>query len=168
MIARFHEARRNVVILHYNAELGFGERARIDVWWGGLKRNGGLMLTLAYLLQTSVSWRGADVRVKMVVPTMEAAAGARPNLEAIVRSLRSGATCEVLVADERPFVEIMQASSRHADLILLGMREPDDEFLPYYERMRDAAEGMPTAAFVLAAEDMPFGDIVVKPQTGGA
>ena len=47
---------------------------------------------------------------------------------------------------------------------LLGMREPDDEFLAYYERMRDMVEGMPTVAFVLAAEDMPFGDIVVKPQ----
>jgi solute carrier family 12 sodium/potassium/chloride transporter 2 len=164
MIARFHEGRRNVVILHYNAELRFGRRERIDVWWGGLKRNAGLMLTLAYLLQTSVEWRGADVRVKMVVPTPEAASGARPNLEGIVRSLRSGATAEVLVADGRPFVEIMKDSSRDADVILLGMREPDDEFLAYYERMRDMVEGMPTVAFVLAAEDMPFGDIVVKPQ----
>jgi amino acid transporter len=163
MIARFHEGRRNVVILHYDADLRFGRREQIDVWWGGLKRNGGLMLTLAYLLQTSVDWRGADVRVKMVVPTPEAAAGARPNLEAIVRSMRSGATAEVLVSDGRPFVEIMRNSSRDADFILLGMREPDDEFLAYYERMRDTVEGMPTAAFVLAAEDMPFGDIVVNP-----
>ncbi len=157
MIARFHEGRRNVVILHYDAERRFGQRARIDVWWGGLKRNGGLMLTLAYLLQTSVDWRGADVRVKMVVPTPEAAAGARPNLEAIVGGMRSGASTEVLVSDGRPFVEIMKESSQDADIIFLGMREPADDFQPYYERMRDAVEDMPTAAFVLAAEDMPFG-----------
>jgi amino acid transporter len=168
MISRFHEARRNVVILHHSAQRGFGRRERIDVWWGGLKRNGGLMLTLAYLLQTSVAWRGADVRVKMVLPTPEAAAGASPNLEAIVRSLRSGASSEVVVANGRPFVEIMRESSTAADLILLGMRDPDAGFREYYERMRDAVEGMPTAAFVLAAEDMPFGDIVVKPDAGGA
>ncbi|MDP2470490.1 MAG: hypothetical protein Q8W46_06480 [Candidatus Palauibacterales bacterium] len=162
MIARFHEGRRNVVILHYNAELRFGGRERIDVWWGGLKRNGGLMLTLAYLLQTSVDWRAADVCVKMLVPTPEAAAGARPNLEAIVRSMRCGARAEVLVSDGRPFIEIMKDSSRDADLILLGMQEPDEEFLTYYEKMRDAVEGMPTAAFVLAAEDMPFGEIVAN------
>jgi hypothetical protein len=162
MIARFHEGRRNVVILHYNADLRFGRRERIDVWWGGLKRNGGLMLTLAYLLQTSVDWRGAEVCVKMVVPTPEAAAGARPNLEAIVGSMRSGATAEVLVSDGRPFVDIMRESSSGADFILMGMREPDDGFLQAYERMRDAVEGMPTAAFVLAAEDMPFGEIVVN------
>jgi amino acid transporter len=164
MIARFHEGRRNVVILHYNTEKRFGQRTRIDVWWGGLKRNGGLMLTLAYLLQTSVAWRGADVRVKMLVPTPEAAAGARPNLEAIVRNMRSGARAEVIVSDGRRFVDIMKDSSRTADFIMLGMREPDDGFLAYYERMRDAVEGMPTAAFVLAAEDMPFGDIVVSPE----
>ena len=162
MIARFHEGRRNVVILHYNEDLRFGRRERIDVWWGGLKSNGGLMLTLAYLLQTSVDWRGADVHVKMVVPTPEAAAGARPNLEAIVRSMRSGATAEVLVSDGRPFVDIMRDSSRGADFILMGMREPDEQFKMYYERMRDMVEGMPTAAFVLAAEDMPFGEIVVN------
>ena len=162
MIARFHEGRRNVVILHYNADMRFGRCERIDVWWGGLKSNGGLMLTLAYLLQTSVDWRGADVRVKMVVPTPEAAAGARPNLEAIVRSMRSGATAEVLVSDGRPFVDIMRDSSRGADFILMGMREPDEQFKMYYERMRDMVEGMPTAAFVLAAEDMPFGEIVVN------
>ena len=162
MIARFHEGRRNVVILHYNADMRFGRRERIDVWWGGLKSNGGLMLTLAYLLQTSVDWRGADVRVKMVVPTPEAAAGARPNLEAIVRSMRSGATAEVLVSDGRPFVDIMRDSSRGADFILMGMREPDEQFKMYYERMRDMVEGMPTAAFVLAAEDMPFGEILVN------
>ena len=59
-------------------------RRRIDVWWGGLKRNGGLMITLAYLLQTSLPWRGAEVRIKMVVPSETAAAGAGPNLEALV------------------------------------------------------------------------------------
>ena len=131
------------MILHYNSDLRFGRRDRIDVWWGGLKRNGGLMLTLSYLLQTSVDWRGADVRVKMVVPTPEAAAGARPNLQAY--SIFIAFFC--------------------ANFIMLGMREPDDGFQAYYERMRDAVEGMPTAAFVLAAEDMPFGDIVVSPET---
>ena len=43
------------------------------------------------------------------------------------------------------------------------MRDPDDEFLAYYQRMRAAVKDMPTAAFVLAAEDMPFGEIVVNP-----
>ena len=165
MLERFHEGQRNVVILHYNKDLGFGDRRVIDVWWGGLKRNGGLMLTLAYLLQTSIPWRGARIRVKMVRPTEEAARAARPNLEAVARGLRSGAEVEVLVNDTgRPFVEIMKESSADADMIFLGMRQPGEDYVAYYERLRHAAEGMPTTAFVLASEDLPFGEIVLKSQ----
>jgi amino acid transporter len=168
MLARFHEGRRNVVILHYNHDVGFGDRKIIDVWWGGLKRNGGLMLTLAYLLQTSLAWRGARIRVKMVRPTEEAARAARPNLEGVARGLRSGAEVEVLVNDSgRKFVDILQESSRDADLIFLGMREPGEDYVAYYERLRHAAEGMPTTAFVLASEDLPFEEIVLKPQEAG-
>jgi amino acid transporter len=165
MLARFHEGRRNVMILHYNAELGFGRRERIDVWWGGLKRNGGLMLTLAYLLRTSIPWRGAEIRVKMVLPTVEAARAARPNLESVVRGLRSGVGVDLIVNETgRRFVEILRESSADADLIFLGMREPGEGYVPYYERLRDAAEGMPTTCFVLASEDLPFQEIVLKPQ----
>ena len=165
MLARFHEGQRNVVILHYDPERGFGERRIIDVWWGGLKRNGGLMLTLAYLLQTSIPWRGARIRVKMVRPTEEAARSARPNLESVASGLRTGAEVEVLANEEgRKFVDILRESSADADLIFLGMREPGEGYVAYYERLRHAAEGMPTTAFVLASEDLPFAEIVLKPQ----
>ena len=51
-----------------------------------------------------------------------------------------------------------------ADLVFLGMREPepDSDYQPYYERMRALAEEMPTTAFVLAAEDVPFGEVLFK------
>jgi hypothetical protein len=44
------------------------------------------------------------------------------------------------------------------------MREPEPgvDYQPYYERMRAMAAGMPTTAFVLAAEDVPFGEILFK------
>jgi hypothetical protein len=164
MLERFHEGRRNIVILHHNEERGFGDQKVIDVWWGGLKRNGGLMLTLAYLLQTSLPWSGARIRVKMVRPTEEAARAARPNLEAVVLGLRSGAEVEVLVNDTgRKFADILHESSADADVIFLGMAEPGDGYVEYYERLRHLAEGMPTTAFVLASEDLPFAEIVLKP-----
>ena len=165
MLERFHEGQRNLVILHHNEELGFGDQQVIDVWWGGLKRNGGLMLTLAYLLQTSLPWSGARIRVKMVLPNEEAARAARPNLEAVVHGLRSGAEVEVLVNDSgRPFVDILHESSADADMIFLGMRQPGEDYVEYLERLTHLAEGMPTTAFVLASEDLPFAEIVLKPQ----
>jgi len=165
MLTRFHEGRRNLVILHHSEELGFGDMQVIDVWWGGLKRNGGLMLTLAYLLQTSLAWSGARIRVKMVLPNEEAARSARPNLEAVVHGLRSGAEVEVLVNDSgRPFVDILHESSADADMIFMGMRQPGEDYVEYLERLTHLAEGMPTTAFVLASEDLPFAEIVLKPE----
>lgn len=50
MIAHFHSQQRNVMIVHENDEKGYGDRQRIDIWWGRLKGNGGLMIILGYLV----------------------------------------------------------------------------------------------------------------------
>ncbi len=160
MIAHFHQAKRNVVIVRDPENRGYGMCQRIDVWWGGLKRNGGLMVILAYLLQTSLAWRGAEVRLKMVVPNDAAAEGARNNLETITRQIRTGATPEVLVGNGRPFEEILRESSQNADLVMLGFQEPGDDFLEYYTQMIGKTRGLPPTAFVLAAEEIVFSEML--------
>ena len=167
MIAGFHQARRNVIILHdeqplsERAETGFTRREQIDVWWGGLQANGGLMMILAYLLRTSTAWMEARVVVKLVVPDEEAAEAARTNLKTIITDLRLGAEAQVLVANGRPFPEILRESSRDADLVFLGMAEPGEDFVTYYEHMQELAADLPTTAFVLAAEDVEFAEVLL-------
>jgi amino acid transporter len=160
MIRHFHDSRRNVLILR-RGEDGFGERRRIDVWWGGLQSNGGLMMVLAYLLGTSVDWAGADVRVNLVVPTGAGAAAARDNLERIIDRLRIGATANVMSAEGRPFTDILRETSASADLVLLGMAQPDRNFAHYYERMQLTSDGLGPTLFVLAAEDLQFGNVLL-------
>ena len=159
MVASFHQARRNVVIVRDNPELGFGNRRRIDVWWGGLQSNGGLMILLSYLLRTSGEWLGAEVCVKLVVDKPEAEPGARANLERIIGQLRIGATSTVIVAQGRPFPQILRESSADADLVFLGLAEPDERFEQNYHRVHAMVLGMPTTAFVLASEDLDFGEV---------
>jgi hypothetical protein len=160
MIAHFHAARRNVVILHGAARHGFGDRKRIDVWWGGLQKNGGLMMLLAYLLRTSIDWGDAVVNVKLVVPTAAAADSARANLEGIIERLRIGAVPHVIVTDGRPFPEILADSSAGADLVFLGVARPDDRFTDYYERLQGLTASLRSTVFVLAAEDLAFDEIL--------
>jgi solute carrier family 12 (sodium/potassium/chloride transporter), member 2 len=159
MVTSFHRARRNVVIVRDNPELGFGQRRRIDVWWGGLQSNGGLMLLLGYLLRTSGDWLGAELCVKLVVDAVEGQAGARANLERIIRQLRIGATFEVIVADGRPFPRILRESSSDADLIFMGLAKPDEHFQQSYQRMHAMALAMPTTVFVLASQDLDFAEV---------
>ena len=160
MVSYFHRSKRNVTILRYRNDTGFGHRRLIDVWWGGLKKNGGLMLILSYLLQTSIPWRGAVVRIKMVVPDENAAPAAKENLESIIEQSRTGAIPQVIVADGRPFEQILSESSRVADLVLLGMAEPGTDFRKYYDSTMTRTSGLPTTLFVLASEELAFRDVL--------
>ncbi len=160
MLAMLHRAKRSIAILRDDPDRGFGRRAQIDVWWGGLQANGGLMLLLAYLLRTSGGWRGANIDLKLVVPDETAATAARPNLEAIVEQLRIGASARVIISHGRPFPEILHESSQSADLVFLGMAQPSENFTGYYERLQEMATGLPTTMFVLAAPDFAFDEVL--------
>lgn len=160
MIANLHQARRNVVILRDVEERGFGRRQQIDLWWGGLQANGGLMLILAYLLRTSLEWRGAEINLKLVVANAAAAKATRTNLEDLTQQLRIGARSQVLEAKGRPFPEILRRSSQSADLVFLGMAKPMDDYTSYYERLQDLATGLPTTVFVLAEPDFAFSEVL--------
>ncbi|MEB3828617.1 amino acid permease [Phormidium sp. CCY1219] len=159
-IARLHYAKRNVILLRENADRGFGNRRRIDVWWGGLQANGGLMLILAYLVRTSSQWRNAQVHLKLVVSDETAAEAARANLDSLVKELRIGAIAQVLVSDGQPFEDILRSSSENADLVFLGMATPRENYTRYYESLQARAAGLPTTLFVLAAPDFAFEEVL--------
>ena len=159
-LAHFHMLGRNVVIFRENHALGFGRRRRIDVWWGGMQANGSLMLLLAYLLRKDIEWRDAKLFLKLVVSDESAAIAARKNVQNLVEKLRISAIPEVLVAKERSFDEILHSSSKNADLVLLGMARPKENFTEYYERLQARAANLPTTLFVLAAPDFPFEEVL--------
>jgi hypothetical protein len=162
MLAAIHRAKRSLVILRENPERGFGRYRQIDVWWGGMQANGGLMLVLAYLIRLDMKWRGATICLKLVVPDETAAEDARENLDSLVQELRIGAQPQVLVANGRSFDEILHDSSAKADLIFLGMATPNDNYTDYYASIQARTAGLPTTIFVLAAPDFAFSEVLTE------
>lgn len=162
MITSIHQAKRNIVILRENQERSFGSRRRIDVWWGGMQANGGLMLLLAYLLRADIDWHNAEIYLKLVVADEAAAVAAQANLDSLVKELRIGALSQILVADGRPFNEILHESSEKADLVFLGIATPRENFTQYYESLQARAVDLPTTAFVLAAPDFAFAKVLTE------
>ncbi|HHP7243526.1 MAG TPA: Na-K-Cl cotransporter, partial [Elainellaceae cyanobacterium] len=150
---QLHQAQRNVLILRENTQKGDDQRRRIDVWWGGLHANGGLMLILAYLLRSNINWRRAKIYLKLVVSDELAAQQAQTNLDRMNQSLRIGAIPQVLIAQGRSFEEILHESSQDADMIFLGMATPDQNFAEYYDKIQAWTDGLPTTMFVLAAPE---------------
>jgi hypothetical protein len=163
MVERFYFAKKNVLIVRDDEERGYGNRRLIDIWWGGLQANGALMLILAYLLQSSLKWQQARVRLMMVVPDDEAAREARKNLEAMAQRTRTGAEPHVLASNGKPFFDILQESSADADLVFMGIAKPTEGgFEEYYAELRERTEGLPTTVFVLASEEIAFREVLLR------
>ena len=156
--------RRNVMVVRDGGGEVFRERAVVDVWWGGLQGNGSLLMILAYLLRTSLPWRGARVRLKMVAETPVAAAAARGNLEELVAATRMGLETDVLVSHGRPFHDILVESASDADVVLMGMRRPEapGSYAEYYRELQLRTQGLPTTVFVLAGEEITFRDVLFR------
>ena len=168
MIASFYQQQRNVIIVHDNEGTGFGKRKRIDVWWGGLKGNGGLMMILAYLLQSSRKWWDAKVNIKMVVADPQAADEVEKNLVQILDRIRIDAEPEVMVSNGRSFDDVLHESSQDADLVLMGMAKPgetEQDFVTYYQDLHNRLTNLPTTIMVLAAEEISFGEVLMQQDT---
>lgn len=164
MILRIYEQQRNVLIVNHQSKVGFGQRQRIDIWWGGLKGNGSLMMILAYLLHTSHSWWNAEVRVKMMVTDENAYTPTKINLTQVVEGMRTEAKAEVIYADGRSFNDVLHSSSEKADLIFLGLPKPDesDDFPAYFQQAQQRIKSLPTTVLVLAAEEISFGKVLLQ------
>ena len=163
MVEHFWRSKRNVVIVRDADRVGFGQRKRIDIWWGGLQGNGALLMILGYLLKTSLTWDQADIRLKMVVPTDAAAEDAKHNLTDMLEQTRTGLRPSILVSDGRPALDLLHDSSRGADLILMGMAAPDQgDFAAYFEQLRERTADLPCTVFVLAAEDIAFREVLFR------
>ncbi|WP_051188878.1 amino acid permease [[Leptolyngbya] sp. PCC 7376] len=162
LIKNIHIAERNVVIFRENPELVFGKRRRIDIWWGGVQTNGGLMLMLAYLLRTDIEWRNAQIYLKLVVHDEAGAQAARQNLEDLITTSRIKAEPIVIVAGDRPFDQILHESSTHADLVFLGMARPTEhpDFFHYYTTLQERMQRLPSTVFVLAAPNYAFAEVI--------
>ncbi len=168
LVQEIYRGNRNVLILKQNRDTPLGRRPlrggakKIDVWWGGLKGNGGLMLLLADSLRLDPHWRGARLRLKLVVADRKAAAAARGNMEGLLEKLQIRAESLVIEGRGGDFGQIFRESSRDADIVFHGMAEPEEEFLEYYQEITERVRGMPTTVLVLAGRRQTFSGVLEK------
>lgn len=160
MISHFHKSRRNVMIVQDDARKGFSRKRVVDIWWGGLKGNGGLMMVLGHLLKNSLHWRHTQINIKMVVSSDEAAAKAEANLSAMLARMRVGFQFRILVANGESFWDILYRESAGSDLVMMGLAPPQADFKAYYSRLKENTRHLPTRVYVLAAQDVKFEEVL--------
>jgi solute carrier family 12 sodium/potassium/chloride transporter 2 len=160
MIGHFHKSRRNVIIVQDDENKGFKRKQVVDIWWGGLKGNGSLMIILAYLLKNSLDWQQAQVNIKMVAPSEEAAGNAKENLSAMLSRMRIGFQYHILVAKGENFWDILTRESANSDLVMMGLALPEEDFKGYYSKLKERTRNLPSKVFVLAAQDIEFEEVL--------
>ena len=134
----------------------------IHVWWGGLQRNGDLMLLLAYLLSRNAEWRGAQLVVTSLASSELMREKTQNHLNRLLPELRINARSEVLMKPHDMRVrEVISAQSKSADVVFLGLPVPEEgNEAEAAQRMAVMAEGLSTVFFV--NNSSPFGGELVE------
>jgi hypothetical protein len=138
----------------------FRNKKSVDIWWGGLKGNGGLMMILGYLMYNSPYWQNIKINIKMVVATNEAALLTQQNLSEMFSKMRVDFNIKVLVSNGDTFWNILKTESSDSDLVMLGIKSPDEDFSNYFEKLKENTKDLKKKIFVLASQDIEFKDVL--------
>jgi amino acid transporter len=126
---------------------------RIDVWWGGLENNGDMLLLFAHLLSVNHEWMGVEIAVKTITSDALTQEAIETGLRDLIQRCRINARPEVVHRPDGATVrELIQERSRDADIVFLGLQQPqrgDEE--AYAERLAELVGNLPTVILVRAA-----------------
>ncbi len=123
----------------------------IDVWWRG-RRNGQLMLILAYLLQCNSGWRDCRLRLLRISDASSVETGRRELLH-LAEEARIAVDPVVIVSDE-PFAKVFRRESASAAVIFLGFIPPEPETsAEVYSASCALTAGMPVTFLTFSAGD---------------
>jgi amino acid transporter len=150
MLRDLVELKNTLMLMKFDEQRRFGERRQVHVWWGGLERNGGMMLLMAYLIVSHHAWRQAEVTTLTVVNDEADVKRAEEGLNRVLESARLEAKPRVLLRNERSLTELLAQNSSDADLAIIGLRLPsegeDPEML--FEHYNTLLSGLPTTLLV--------------------
>jgi potassium/chloride transporter 4/5/6 len=126
---------------------------RIDVWWGGLQKNGDMMLLFAHLISSNKHWEDAKIRVLSAASNELMKTQTENALEAMLKAGRINAELKILLLgpDEGPRQLILR-NSNDADLVFMGLKLPDpgDEE-EYSLRLEELTKELPAVVLVRSA-----------------
>ncbi len=137
----------SLVLLHSNALPLPEVRKRIDIWWRG-KKNGDLMILLAFLISENLHWENTEIRILRVIENEAGRAPAMAALQELVDSARVEATVRTIVSSE-PFNDILRQYSSDAVCVMLGFEIPTpDQQIYWYSTYNEYINEMPTIVMV--------------------
>jgi len=132
------------------SEIALKKQKVIHIWWGGLQRNGDLMLLLGHLLKQSHSWKSSKIKVISIAINESIREKTEQNLLELIPETRIHAEPMVIVKpDDKSFIDIIHETSADADMVFLGLNTPQKgEEEEYAKRLVELAGDLKTVFFV--------------------
>jgi hypothetical protein len=156
----FLRAMRRLEVIHKSLVFGrikprlayqrSGVRRTVDVWWGGLQRNGDLLLLLTYLLTRNPHWRRAQIRILSIASTETMKDQTELALARLLPRTRMDVEVRVTVKEaEETVAAVIQRESADAEVVLMGLATPPrGEEAEYAQRMETLVGDLPLVFFV--------------------
>ena len=143
-------AGKSTIIARINWAHEPGQEKRIDLWWGGQQNNGDLMLLLAHLLRLNTEWQGARLIVRSIARSESERQSQLAALDKLIPETRIQADTEVILKpDNQSLAALIHDHSSGADVVFLGMREPEHGAeAEYADHLSELADGLQTTIFV--------------------
>jgi amino acid transporter len=152
VVRRLEHLKKSVVIGRVQPGLvpRAGEKREIHVWWGGLQRNGDLMLLLAHLLTRNRDWSDARVQIMSLASNELMKAETERHLRELLTEIRITAEPKVMLRpSDRRVSDIIRDVSSDADVVFLGLDVPDPGALSEYaDRLADLGGSFRTVFYV--------------------
>lgn len=172
MLRRIYQERKNILILHTpngeNSQKTIHRTRKIFIWWGRQKQNANLMMAIAQLMTDKTTLSNAQIYLKTLVNSEQEAQGAKKHLEEFIKNSRINAKVDVILNQDNQEnrFKIISENSKQADLVFLGLKEPEDleldrDYLKYYQELLTKIQDMPKTCLVLASEEINFDEIFV-------
>jgi amino acid transporter len=128
-----------------------GDRREIHIWWGGLQRNGDLMLLLAHLLTRNPEWREARILIRSIASNEHMRDSTEAYLARLLPEIRMHVDVDVEIRPKDvPIRELVAERSADADVVFLGLDPPDDDarLEDYARRLEELGESLRTVFYV--------------------
>jgi hypothetical protein len=155
-IGRISQMGKGSLIIRSKPSTGPTRYKTIDVWWRGKLNNGDLMLLLAHLLTLNPLWSDAVINLRSIVTSETAQPDIEQSIIDLIGTVRIKAKQDVILLPEnRTVVEVMQETSKDADVVFLGLMTPEqDKEAEYTKRLIQMVEPLPTT--ILVRNSGPF------------
>lgn len=115
-----------------------------------MQNNGDMLLLLAYLVSLNPEWRRAEICIRSIATSAMMQEHTEKTLRRVLDDNRIAARVDITPWDPEANVQaLIQEQSKDADLVFLGLREPDEgEETAYAQRLERLIGDLPTVVFV--------------------